>query len=173
KYDESIAAYQKAVELKPQANYYTGLSTSLAKAATAQKDPKVAEAKLAEANSDCEKAIALDAAGGAGCWKNLGIVLTNKSPKDAVVPLQKASQADPKDAQTWYLLGGAYAANIDSKQQGEKLIYIIPDGAKEAYQKCIDVDPNGPYAKMCKETLDGLNALAGGQETTVGKKKKK
>ncbi|MGB0036497.1 MAG: carboxypeptidase regulatory-like domain-containing protein, partial [Candidatus Acidiferrales bacterium] len=42
KYDESIAAYQKAVELKPQANYYTGLSTSLAKAATAQKDPKVA-----------------------------------------------------------------------------------------------------------------------------------
>ena len=92
--------------------------------------------------------------------------------KEAIVPLQKAAQADPKDAQTWFLLGAALSATIETKVQGDRMIYIIPPGTIEAYQKCIDVAPNGPYAAQAKQVLDGLAAMSGGEQTVEKKKKK-
>jgi tetratricopeptide (TPR) repeat protein len=173
-YDEAVDAFQKAIDLKPQAGYYAGISTNLANSAASQTDPKVSESKLAEANADCEKALALDPAAGGTCYKNVGIVLSNKGrQKDAVVPLQKATKANPQDAQSWYLLGSALSAGIEPKQEGEKMLYIIPPGTKEAYQKCMDIAPNTPLAAQAKEALDGLEALSGGADTTVSKKKKK
>jgi tetratricopeptide (TPR) repeat protein len=173
-YDEAADAFQKAVDLKPQAAYYAGLSTNLANSAAAQTDPKVAESKLADANADCEKGLALEPAAGGTCYRNVGIVLSNKGrQKDAVFPLQKATQANPQDAQAWYLLGSALSAGIEPKQEGEKMMYIIPPGTKEAYQKCIALVPNTPLAAQAKEALDGLDALSGGADTTVSKKKKK
>jgi tetratricopeptide (TPR) repeat protein len=174
RYDDAAAAFQKAIDLKPQASTYAGLSTSLANSAAAQTDPKEAETKLADASADCEKALALDPAAGGTCYKNVGIILTNKGrQKDAVAPLQKATQANPQDGQAWYLLGSALSAGIEPKQEGEKMMYIIPPGTKEAYQKCIDISPNTPLAAQAKDALDGLNALSGGADTTVSKKKKK
>ena len=130
--------------------------------------------KFTEANDACTKGVALDPTTAAPCWKNMGIVLSNASKmKEAIEPLKKASEADPKDAQTWFLLGGAYAGTIDSKQEGDKLIYIIPPGTLEAYQKCIDAAPNGPYAPQAKSALDGLTALEGGDQTTIGKRSAK
>jgi len=89
---------------------------------------------------------------------------------EAVTPLQKASEADPKDAQTWFLLGGALASEIETKQEGTKMTYTFPPGLTDAYQHCIDADPNGPYAAQAKTALDGLVALSGGVETTVGQR---
>jgi tetratricopeptide (TPR) repeat protein len=174
RYEEAAAAFQKAVEFSPQAPYYEHLSTTLANAAAAQTDAKAVEAKVAEAGANCEKVAAIDPTGTARCWKNVGIILSNKGRlPEAVGPLEKAVQADPKDAQTWFLLGGALSAKIDSKQQGDKLIYIIPPGTAEAYQKAIDAAPTGPYAPQAKAALEQLAALSGGEETTIGKRKKK
>jgi tetratricopeptide (TPR) repeat protein len=175
RYDDAATAFQKAIDLKPQAAYYSGLSTNLANsAAAAQTDPKVAESKLADANASCEKAAALDPAVGGTCYKNVGIVLSNKGrQKDAVAPLQKATQASPKDAQTWYLLGSALTALMDCKQEGEKMTCTLAPGTEDAYQKCVDIDPNSAMGKECKDNLDGARAAAGGTDTTVSKKKKK
>jgi tetratricopeptide (TPR) repeat protein len=146
----------------------------LANAAAAMTDPKAAESKLAEATADCEKALALDPATGATCYKNVGIVLNNKGrQKDAIAPLQKATQANPQDAQAWYLLGSSLSATIEPKQEGDKMLYIIPPGTKEAYQKAIDLAPNTPLAAQAKEAIDGLDALSGGTDMSVSKKKKK
>ena len=49
-----------------------------------------------------------------------------------------------------------------------KVVYIIPPGTAEAYQKCIDADPNGPYAPQAKAALDNISALSGGVSTQVG-----
>jgi predicted Zn-dependent protease len=172
KYDEAVDAYQKSIALVPLAALYEHISTSLANAAIA-KTPADA-AKLADANAACEKVASLDPAGTARCWKNIGIILTNKNVmKEAVVPLQKAGQADPKDAQTWQLLGNALAAGIESKQQGDKMTFVIPPGTTEAYQKCVDANPTGPLAAQCKDVLNGLEQMTGGQATSVGEKKKK
>jgi hypothetical protein len=53
------------------------------------------------------------------------------------------------------------------------MIYIIPPGTLEAYQKCIDAAPTGPYAQQAKDILAGLAAMSGGEDTSIGKKKKK
>jgi tetratricopeptide (TPR) repeat protein len=172
-HEDAAASFQKAIDLKPQANYYFGLSTSLANVAVGQTDPKVTEAKVAEASANCDKAGALDPATGATCWRNLGIVLSNKGKsKEAVAPLQKATQTDPKDAQAWFLLGGALAAQIDSKQEGDKMVYIVPPGTKEAYEKCIEIAPGSPIAAEAKAALVQLTALSGGDQVRVTKKKK-
>jgi tetratricopeptide (TPR) repeat protein len=174
KYEDGANAYQKAIDLNPQASYYTGLSSALANSAAALSDQAAISAKIAEAGADCDKATALDPTPGASarCWKNIGIVLTNKGNlKDAVAPLIKSTQMDPKDAQTWYLLGSAYTGMIDSKQEGDKLTYIIPPGTADSYQKCIDADPTGPYAAQCKTMIDSLTAMGAGESTMVGTKK--
>jgi tetratricopeptide (TPR) repeat protein len=173
RYDDASKAFQKAIELRPQAPYYQHLSLDLVNAAVTQTDPKTAETMIADASANCDKAIALDPTAAAPCWKNMGAVLSNKSKmKEAIVPLQKAAQADPKDAQTWFLLGAALSATIETKVQGDRMIYIIPPGTIEAYQKCIDVAPSGPYAAQAKQVLDGLAAMSGGEQTVEKKKKK-
>ncbi len=172
RYDEAAAAFAKAAELQPQAAFYEHLSTNLANAAAAQ--PTVDKAKLADAGAACEKATASDATSTARCWKNIGIILTNKNHQaEAVAPLQKATQADPKDAQAWFLLGGALSAQITPKQEGDKMTYVIPPGTAEAYQKCIDVNPSGPYAEQAKQMLDGLTAMGGGEATSLSSRKSK
>jgi tetratricopeptide (TPR) repeat protein len=171
---DAAGAYQKAVDLQPQPNYYVSLSTALARTGADKNDPQ----KIADAGAACDKATALDPTTANTCWKNVGIVLSNKGDlKDAIVPFQKASQANPKDAQAYFLLGSAYTGTIDTKQEGDKVVYIIPPGTAESYQKCIDVDPNGPYAPQAKAALDNIAQLSGGVQTQIGtdssKKKKK
>ena len=173
-YEEAANAFQKAAELAPSAAFYDHLSLNLANAGAAQKDQKVLEAKVADASAACDKVAALDPTLAAHCWKNVGIVLSNTGHmKEALPPTLKATQADPKDPQGWFLLGGAYSGMIETKTVGDKMIYIIPPGTTEAYQKCIDLAPTGPLAGQAKDMLAGLAAMSGGEDTSLGKKKKK
>ena len=71
------------------------------------------------------------------------------------------------------MLGSALTATIDTKEEGGKMDYIIPPGTADAYQKCIDLGADDPVGKQCKEALDGLVAMNGGQDLSVGKRKKK
>jgi tetratricopeptide (TPR) repeat protein len=184
KYDDAANAYQQAIALQPKAEFYVNLSTAQANSAASTTDPAAKDQKVAAASAACDKAAGLETASPAGggaaassasrCWKNAGIVYSNKGDfKDAVPVLQKATQIDAKDTQAWFLLGGAYTGMIDSKQEGDKIVYIIPPGTADAYQKVIDLDPNGPYAAQAKTMLDSLTAMGGGQSTTVGEKRKK
>ena len=173
RYAEAAAAFQKAAELQPQASYYDHLSINLANAAAAQST--VDKAKLAEAGAACDKAAAADPTIAARCWKNIGIILSNKNHQpDAVAPLQKATQLDPKDAQAWFLLGGALSAEITPKQEGDKMTYEIPPGTAEAYHKAIETAPAGsPIAEQSKQMLDGLAAMGAGDATSLSTKKSK
>jgi tetratricopeptide (TPR) repeat protein len=174
RYDDAANAYQKAIDLNPEVADYLNLSLAQANLGAAAKDPAAASAQYDAAGASCEKAAALDPTTAARCWRNIGIILSNKGDlKNAIQPLQKATQADPKDAQSWYLLGSAYTGTIGTKQEGDKMIYIIPPGTADAYQKCIDADPNGPYAAQAKTMLDSLAAMGGGESMKVMERKKK
>ena len=153
-YDKAADAAQQAIAIKPTPAAYEQLGTELAY-----------QGKMQDASAACEKAASLDPTdkSTAGiCYKNLGIVLTNAGKMaDAAGPLQKATQLNPNDAQTWYLLGNALVAQIDTKKEGGKDVYVIPPGTKEAYQKCLQLQPNGPYATEAKQALAGLDAMTG------------
>src|SRR5208282_2692313 len=70
RYDDSVNAYQKAVDLNPMPSYYNGLSSAEANAAAALTDPAAMTAKIADAGANCDKAAALDPtpANVARCW---------------------------------------------------------------------------------------------------------
>jgi tetratricopeptide (TPR) repeat protein len=175
RYDDAASAFQKAIDLNPTPAEYRGLSTNLANAAAALTDPAAIQQKVADASASCDKAIAIDPTVAAPCWKNIGIALYNKQrQKEATEPLQKAAAADPKDAQTWFLLGSCLSAQIQPKEENGKETYVIPPGTTDAYQKCMDTAPNTPYAgyaAQCKESLSELAVYSGGVDTSAGKKK--
>jgi tetratricopeptide (TPR) repeat protein len=170
--DEAINAYKQAVTaaesnpaIKPPqiAGYYNNLGNVLARAGKID-DAKAAYTKSAE----------LDPANAALAWRNFGISLYQVGRmQDAVEPLQKATQLDPKNAQGWYLLGACLVASADYKQVGDKMEVTLKPGTVEAYQKAIELDPNGTYGQQAKQGLDAVQQMTGGIETKVGSTKKK
>jgi tetratricopeptide (TPR) repeat protein len=164
KYAEAADAFQRAINLKPdETNYYVGLGNSLAK-----------QGKVAEAGAACDKVAAIQPGNAATCWRNLGIVLYNLgNHKDAVEPLKKATQLDPNNGQGWYLLGASLVGTLTTRQEGDKTIYVLAPGTLEAYQKCVEVDGNGPYGAQCKEGLAQLEAIGAGTPTKLKVTKKR
>jgi tetratricopeptide (TPR) repeat protein len=163
-FDKAVESFQKAVNMRPmEPNFHIGLATNLENAG-----------KSVEANAACDRAAAINSAAAGICWRNLGIVLRNaEKRKEAVAVLQKATEADPNNAEGWYLMATSLLSSIETKQEGDKLSYIIPPGTAEAYQKCIDLAPDGPHAGECKDGLASLAALGQGVETRVSVRKKK
>jgi tetratricopeptide (TPR) repeat protein len=162
--DDAINAYQQAVAAKPDnAGYYNNLGNVLARAGKID-DAKAAYSKSAE----------LDPTNAGLAWRNFGISLYQVGRmQEAVEPLLKATQIDPKNAQGWYLLGACLVASADYKQVGDKMEVTLKPGTTEAYQKAIELDPNGPYGAQAKQGLEAVQAMTGGIETRVGAKKKK
>jgi tetratricopeptide (TPR) repeat protein len=162
--EEAINAYQQAVAAKPDnAGYYNNLGNVLARTG-----------KIQEAEAAYTKSAQLDPANAGLAWRNFGISLyTAGRMTDAVEPLQKATQVDPKNAQGWYLLGACLVASADYKQVGDKMEVTLKPGTVEAYQKAIELDPNGPYGAQAKQGLEAVQAMTGGIQTSVGGKKKK
>lgn len=153
-YDKAADAAQQAAAIKPTPAIYEQLGTDLAY-----------QGKMQEASAACDKAASLDPADkntGEICYKNMGIVLTNAGKmSDAATPLKKATELNPNDAQTWYLLGNALMSQIDTKKENGKDVYVVPPGTREAYQKYLKLEPNGPFAAEAKQALAGLDAMTG------------
>jgi len=162
--DEAANAYQQAITAKPdQPGYYNNLGNVLARAGKID-DAKAAYTKSAE----------LDPPNAATAWRNFGISLYNANRLgDAVEPLQKSAELDPKNAQTWYLLGASLVSKMTTKKVGDKEEIQFAPGTVEAYQKAVELDPNGPFGEQAKQGLAMLQQLAPGIETKINTKKKK
>ena len=165
KYDQAVDATQQAIAIKPAAGLYMQLGTDLAH-----------EGKIPDATAACDKAATIDPADkaqGVSCYRNIGIVLTNEGKmNDAVAPLQKATQLDPNDAESWYMLGNALVAGVDTKEEGGKQVYVVPPGTEEAYKKYLELQPNGPHAADVKASLAQVMEMNGEKATTTVKNKK-
>jgi tetratricopeptide (TPR) repeat protein len=159
--DDAINAYKQAIELKPSAAYYNNLGGIYGRAG-----------KIPEAMEAYKKSAELDPTNAAQAYRNGGITLYNAGKlKDAVEPLKKATELDPKSAQAWYLLGAALVGSMDYKQVGSKLEVQVQPGTVEAYQKAVELDPNGPYGQQAKQGLEALQQIAPGIDTKTKRKK--
>ena len=162
--EEAAQAYQQAVNAKPEEpGYYNNLGNVLARAG-----------KIDEARAAYTKSAELDPTKAATAWRNFGISLYNANRLgDAVEPLQKSAELDPKSAQTWYLLGASLVYKMTVKKVGDKDVPVFAPGTIEAYQKAIELDPNGPYGQDAKKGLEQLQLMAPGVDIKVNVKKKK
>jgi len=162
--EEAAQAYQQAIAAKPDVpGYYNNLGNVLARMGKID-DAKAAYTKSAE----------LDPPNAATAWKNFGISLYNANRLgDAVEPLQKSVELDPKNAQAWRLLGASLVYKMTIKKVGDKEVPVFAPGTIEAYQKAIELDPNGPEGALAKAGLEQLQQMAPGIDLKVNVKKKK
>jgi tetratricopeptide (TPR) repeat protein len=148
-YEVAINTLEQAAMLKPAVGTYMELGTDLAQVG-----------KMPEAIAACNRLLTVDSTAKnmhAGCYKNVAIVLTNKGKLlDSIAPLQKVTLLNPQDSLAWKLLGDSLLSAITSKSQDGKIVYLIPPGTVEAYQRYLQLDPNGPYAGQVKSVLEGL-----------------
>ena len=165
--DDAINAYQQAIAAKPDVpGYYNNLGNVQARSS-----------KVDEARASYTKSAELDPPNAATAWRNFGISLYNAGRlKEAVEPLKKASELDSKNPQVWYLLGAALVGSMETKKNGDKLEFIIQPGTVEAYQKAVELDPNGgpnSYGAQAKLGLEALQQIQPGIDTKVNTRKKK
>jgi len=162
--EEAAQAYQQAIASKPDApGYYNNLGNVLARMG-----------KIDEAKAAYTKSAELDPTNAATAWRNFGISLYNANRLgDAVEPLQKSAELDPKNAQTWYLLGASLVYKMTLKKVGDKEVPEFAPGTIEAYQKAIELDPNGTYGQQAKAGLEQLQQMAPGIDLKVNVRKKK
>ncbi|HXM16814.1 MAG TPA: tetratricopeptide repeat protein, partial [Candidatus Eremiobacteraceae bacterium] len=161
--DDAANAYRQAVAIKPTPGYYNNLGGILGRAG-----------KIDEAMAAYQKSAELDPPNAAQAYRNAGITLYNVGKmKEAVEPLKKATELDPKSAQAWYLLGAALVGAMEYKQKGDKMEVIVQPGTVEAYQKAVELDPNGQYGQQAKQGLEALAQIAPGIDTKTKSSKKK
>jgi tetratricopeptide (TPR) repeat protein len=162
--DDAANAYRQAIALKPTPGYYNNLGGILGRAG-----------KIDDAMAAYQKSAELDPPNAAQAYRNAGITLYNSGKmKEAVEPLKKATELDPKSAQAWYLLGASLVGAMEYKQKGDKMEVVVQPGTVEAYQKAVELDPNGPYGQQAKQGLEALAQIAPGIDTktkATGKKK--
>lgn len=162
--EDAAQAYQQAIAAKPDVpGYYNNLGNVLARMG-----------KIDEAKAAYTKSAELDPTNAATAWRNFGISLYNANRLgDAVEPLQKSAELDPKNAQTWYLLGASLVYKMTLKKVGDKEVPEFAPGTIEAYQKAIELDPNGVYGQQAKAGLEQLQQMAPGIDLKVNVRKKK
>jgi tetratricopeptide (TPR) repeat protein len=160
KYADAVTTYQQAVAAKPDPASYNNLGNSLARTG-----------KVDEALAAYQKAIELDPTNTAMYWRNFAVGLYNSGRiKESVEPLKRATEADPRSAQAWYLLGAALVNTMEFRTEGDKVTPIMQPGTVEAYQKAIELEPNGPYGQQARDGLEALQAMGIGINTRVNQR---
>ena len=161
-------AYNKAIELKPDdAGYHNNYALALARAK-----------KFPEAQAELTKAAQIDPTNAGRYYFNLGALLVNNQQLDAAGDaFKKAIDSDPKYADAYYQYGISLIAKAKYTPDGK----IIPEpGTQEAFQRYLDLKPDGkdaPAAKSMIATLSGgisteyKNPDAPAPTTKKGKKK--
>jgi tetratricopeptide (TPR) repeat protein len=161
--DQAITFYQQSIAAFPPPN---GPSHDLAASYNNLGNDLAKVGKTDDAMAAYQKAADADPPNAASAWRNAGATLYNAGKMaDAIVPFQKAVALDPKNAQTWYLLGTCLMNTMSSKTEGDKVIPIISPGTVEAFQKAVELDPNGPWGAQSKQALDALQAMGAGIDT--------
>ena len=169
RYEMAATNYQKAIDLR------TASETAQKEADTNKKlaayynnlaDADAKSNKVDDAMANYNKAAQLDPTTAATYLFNEGAVLTNAGKvDDAIVAFDKVIAADPNKAEAYYWKG----VNLIGKAtlKGDKM--VAPEGTAEAFQKYLELQPEGKLAQPAKDMLASIGATI---ETGFGNKKK-
>jgi tetratricopeptide (TPR) repeat protein len=167
KYDDAITSLKKAIDLdvaakKPSPEVQGAANNALGEAYAKTN-------KISDATAAYEAAAKIEPANAGMYYGNETIVLSQSgAPTEAVVAAaDKAIAVDPKKPVPYYLKGQALItkATIDPKTQK----IVAPPGTEEAYEKYLDLAPNGPMANDARDVLKGMDTKQA-TKYTAGKK---
>jgi tetratricopeptide (TPR) repeat protein len=153
-FTDSITHFQKAISLKPDAAYYAGMADAFGKLG-----------KIDDATKAYNQAIAANPQNAAAYYFGLGASLTNAGrTEEATAAFDKAIAADPSKPDAYYWKGINLMAKATTN--GDK--FTAPAGTAEAFNKYLELAPEGPNAATAKEMLSQIGAKV---ESNYGKPK--
>ncbi len=144
--EKGLAAYQKALEIKPDdPAYHNNYALALAQAK-----------KFPEAQAELTKAAQLDPTSAGKYYYNLGALLVNNGQTDAAGDaFKKAIEIDPNYADAHYQYGICLIGKATTGADGK---LTPPPGTAEEFQKYLQLQPNGQYAEASKQMLASIGA---------------
>ena len=142
--NKGLEAFQKALALKPDdAAYHNNYALALAK-----------NKKFDEAQAELGKAAQLDPPNAGKYYYNLGALLVNSGQTEpAGEAFKKAIEADPNYADAQYQYGIYLVAKAQVGADGK--ITPVP-GTREAFEKYLQLRPDGPFAQSAKAMIDSM-----------------
>jgi len=158
--EKSYEAYRKALELKPDdAGYLNNFALALARGR-----------KFDEAQAELTKAAQIDPVNAGKYYFNLGALLVNNGQiEPAGQAFKKAIEADPNHADSHY----QYGIYLMSKAQTDAAGKVTPaEGTKEAFQKYLELKPDGPNAESAKGMLAMMDSQISTEYQNPDAKKK-
>ena len=142
--DKEFDAWKKAIALKPdESGYYNNYALALGR-----------QKNIPDAQANIEKAAQLDPANAGKYYYNLGALLMNSGQGDvACGTFKKAIDADANYADAQYQYG---VCLVGKAQLGKDGKVIPPAGCVEAFQKYLQLKPDGSNADAAKAMLASM-----------------
>jgi len=153
KNSDAEASLKKAIDLdkaskKPNPEVEAGADNSLG-------EVLANEGKVADAQAAYDDAATLNPAQKAMYYTNAAIIMDRAGQVDGTVAAaDKAIAADPTKPIPYYLKGKALVNKATVDQKTGKI--IAPPGCVEAYQKYLELAPDGPFAPEVKSVLQEM-----------------
>jgi len=171
KYDDAVTSLKKAVEVEGAAKKPNPQWLALSQAALGEAYAR--QGKVAEAQAAYDDAAKSDPTSAAANYKNESIVFFQSQNPDAQVAAADKAIAvapeDPKMSIVYYIKGNGLVGKTAEDPATHKL--VPPAGCMEAYQKYLQLDPNGQFAGEVKQIMASFNQTIPG--TYKAEKKKK
>ena len=144
---KGIDAYAKSIELKPDdASVHNNYALALAKAH-----------KIPEMQAELKKAADLDPATAYVKFFNLGALMTNAGQSEAAAAAFKmaidSAPDNPKNCESYYQYGMSLVGQATLAPDGK---IVAPPGTVEAFQKYLQLAPDGKSAQLAKDMLTQL-----------------
>jgi tetratricopeptide (TPR) repeat protein len=155
KYGDAAASYKKGIDLNAASKKPSPEVTAVAYNQLGQVYAKQGDAKAA-ADAYEQAAKALPANAGMYYFNEAVTLYNNGKLPEADAAADKAIAADPNKADAYYIKGQALIpqATVDPKTQK----IVAPPGCIEAYQKYLELAPDGAHAADVKGILEGIGA---------------
>jgi tetratricopeptide (TPR) repeat protein len=151
KYDEAEAAFKKALEMEAASKKPNPEVQGLSQSGLGELYARTG--KVDQATAAYDEAAKANPRAAAVYLKNQAVIYYQTGNAAAqVAAADKAIAADPNNPLLYYLKGQGLVGNATVDPKTNRI--VLPPGCAEAYQKYLELAPNGPYSADAKSILD-------------------
>ncbi len=154
KYDAAEVTFKKALDIETNSKKPNIAIQGLSNSGLGEIYARTG--KLQQAADAYDAAAKINPTQGAFYLKNEAVIYFQTNQPDAqVAAVDKAIAIDPTSPILYYLKGNGLVGKTTMDDKTKKL--VAPPGCMEAYQKYLQLAPDGPYAAEVKGILQGFN----------------